>query len=113
MTALEQAIRLMIIEEVAASEERLRENLQLTPDRKLDVEEAARYISTPYNPISTKTLYNMCKRKEIPHRRVGTRIFFSTVALDHWGREQDRKSYTEWDKQEGCTGVFNILGMGN
>ncbi|NGP62673.1 helix-turn-helix domain-containing protein [Paenibacillus thiaminolyticus] len=95
MTALEQAIRSMIAEEVAAAEKRIREELGYQ-DRTLDIQEAATYISSPSKPVSTKTLYGMCERREIPHRRVGSRIFFSTAALDRWGREQDRKNYAEW-----------------
>jgi excisionase family DNA binding protein len=98
MTALEQAIRSLITEEVAAAEKRLREGITYR-DRTLSVEEAAVYISSLEDPISTKTLYAMCDRGEIPHRRVGRRIFFSTAALDRWGREQDRKNYKGWREE--------------
>lgn len=64
MTALEQAIRSMIAEEVAAAEKRIREELGYQ-DRTLDIQEAATYISSPSKPVSTKTLYGMCERREI------------------------------------------------
>lgn len=95
MTALEQAIRSMIAEEVAAAEARIRAGISYQ-DRTLSIQEAAIYISGEEDPISVKTLYAMCERQEIPHRRVGRRIFFSTATLDCWGREQDRKTYKGW-----------------
>ncbi|KJB88607.1 hypothetical protein AZ66_06575 [Paenibacillus sp. E194] len=98
MMDLGQAIRSMIAEEVAAAEERLRNEITYQ-DRTLSIQEAATYISGEGNPISVKTLYAMCERQEIPHRRVGRRIFFSTATLDRWGREQDRKSYKGWREE--------------
>ncbi|GAV13264.1 helix-turn-helix domain-containing protein [Paenibacillus sp. NAIST15-1] len=98
MTALEQAIRSIVAEEVAVAEKRLREELGCK-DRTLSIQEAAIYISSEEDPISVKTLYALCERQEIPHRRVGRRIFFSTDALDRWGREQDRKTYKGWREE--------------
>ncbi|MGG3840795.1 helix-turn-helix domain-containing protein [Paenibacillus thiaminolyticus] len=93
---LQRAIQTYVDSAVSNAISKALENLHINPDRKLDVGEAAAYISSPSKPISTKTLYAMCKREEIPHRRMGTRIFFSTAALDRWGREQDQKNYAGW-----------------
>ncbi|AHD04681.1 helix-turn-helix domain-containing protein [Paenibacillus larvae] len=67
---------------------RLSFELPVTRDKILDVQEVAEQLG-----VSVKTLYDMCKKKKIPHRRVGTRILFSSSALDAWGREQDKKNY--------------------
>ncbi|ARF70446.1 hypothetical protein B7C51_08570 [Paenibacillus larvae subsp. pulvifaciens] len=60
----------------------------LNQDKVLDVKEVAEIYG-----ISDKKLYDMCKKKQIPHRRLGSRIVFSSSALDAWGREQDKKNY--------------------
>ncbi|SPY16944.1 DNA binding domain, excisionase family [Paenibacillus polymyxa] len=66
----------------------LSNQMNISQDRKLDVAQASEYLG-----IADKTLYTMCKKKIIPHRRYGTRIMFSSAALDAWGREQDRLNY--------------------
>lgn len=60
----------------------------VSSDRTLDIKEAAEYMG-----VSQKTLYNMCSKKKIPHRKLGARILFSLMALDRWGKEQDYANY--------------------
>ncbi|WP_237089076.1 helix-turn-helix domain-containing protein [Paenibacillus larvae] len=66
----------------------LKTDIGLNQDKVLDVKEVAEIYG-----ISDKKLYDMCKKKQIPHRRLGSRIVFSSSALDAWGREQDKKNY--------------------
>jgi excisionase family DNA binding protein len=94
MTAIEQAINEIVSVQVAAAEKRLMERLNTAADKRLNVEQAAEYLG-----ISEKLLYNMCKKKLVPHRRFGTRIVFSSAALDAWGREQDKTNYQPKGKE--------------
>ncbi|MMZ58291.1 Helix-turn-helix domain protein [compost metagenome] len=88
MTAIEQAINEIVAVQIAAAEKRLMERLNTAADKRLNVKQAAEYLG-----ISEKLLYDMCKKKQIPHRKFGTRIVFSSAALDAWGREQDKVNY--------------------
>ncbi|QHZ53399.1 helix-turn-helix domain-containing protein [Paenibacillus larvae] len=66
----------------------LKTDISSVQDKVLDVKEVAEVYG-----ISDKKLYDMCKKKQIPHRRLGSRIVFSSAALDAWGREQDKNNY--------------------
>ncbi|WMT42796.1 helix-turn-helix domain-containing protein [Paenibacillus sp. D2_2] len=57
-------------------------------DTMLDVSEVSKMFG-----ISDQTLYSMCRQKKIPHRKFGSRVVFSSNALEKWGREQDELNY--------------------
>lgn len=94
MTQLEQAIRSIITEEVAAAEKRIRESLSVAPDRTLSFSEALEYLH-----MSEYTLRRLCREKRIPHRTVGAdgskspRYLFSASRLDQWIREEEERNY--------------------
>ncbi|MGC8230977.1 helix-turn-helix domain-containing protein [Pseudobacillus badius] len=52
----------------------------------MTVQEAADYLG-----VSTDTIYNMIREKEIPHFRVRRRIFFTRSAINEWIREQEQQ----------------------
>ncbi len=91
---LDQTIRVIIAEEVAAAEKRIRESLQTAPDRDLNFQEALEHLH-----MSEYTLRRLCKEKRIPHRTYGSqgshnpRYFFSLQRLDQWKREQEEANY--------------------
>jgi excisionase family DNA binding protein len=45
-----------------------------------------------YLMISIDKLYQMCRMKQIPHYKIGSRYFFTEEAISEWIREQERKS---------------------
>lgn len=53
----------------------------------ITVAEAAAYLG-----VSTDTLYDMVRRKEIPHIRIRRRIFFRRDTLDRWLEQMERES---------------------
>jgi len=53
----------------------------------MTVAEAAAYLG-----VSTDTLYDMVRRKEIPHIRIRRRIFFRRDTLDAWLERMERES---------------------
>jgi excisionase family DNA binding protein len=53
----------------------------------ITVKEAAEYIG-----VSKDTIYEMVRRKEIPHSRAFRRILFRIEALDRWMNEQEKAS---------------------
>lgn len=55
----------------------------------LDVKDAADYLQ-----VSTDTIYDMVRKKEIPHFRVRRRIFFSKNTLDEWISQQEHDVLT-------------------
>jgi hypothetical protein len=65
--------------------------------RYMDVETAGEYISVikpiPDDPDTARTrrrqrqrMYTMVYRREIPHSKIGKRLFFDKQALDKWMR---------------------------
>lgn len=54
---------------------------------RMTVQECALYLG-----VCPDTIYRMCRRHEIPHRRVRTRIFFSRCTLEKWERENEKES---------------------
>jgi excisionase family DNA binding protein len=52
----------------------------------LNVARAAKYVGT-----SGPTLLKILKSGEIPHRRVGRRVFIARAALDKWLEGEDKK----------------------
>jgi len=48
----------------------------------MDAKEAARYLGV----LSYWSLLDLAKRGEVPHVRVGRRVFFRAEALDAWVR---------------------------
>ncbi len=60
----------------------------------ITVTEAAVYLG-----VSTDTLYDMARRKEIPHIRIRRRIFFRWDTLDRWLREQEKMSVQKEKRQ--------------
>ncbi|OXM17422.1 hypothetical protein CGZ75_01495 [Paenibacillus herberti] len=52
------------------------------PVRKtIDVKAAAEQLG-----VSTTTIYQLCREKQIPHIRIRARLFFHTDVLDEWLR---------------------------
>jgi excisionase family DNA binding protein len=49
----------------------------------MSVKEVAEYLC-----VSKETIYNMVKKKEIPHFKIRSRIFFSIDIIDNWIQEQ-------------------------
>ncbi|MCG5251592.1 MULTISPECIES: helix-turn-helix domain-containing protein [Brevibacillus] len=49
--------------------------------------ECAKYIG-----VHRDTIYAMVRKKEIPHFRVRSRIFFRVESIDAWMREQEQKN---------------------
>lgn len=100
MSVLEQALRTIIAEEVAAAESRIRENLQSSLDRDLDFRETLEYLH-----MSEYSLRRLCREKKIPHRIYGTegsknpRYWFSLSSLSGWKREQEQMNYRREVKQ--------------
>lgn len=92
MTAIEDAIRAIIAEEVAAAEQRITALLPAHVDRTLDVREAAKHIG-----ISEKLIYSLCKTNDIPHERYGVSgsrrptIKIRLSDLEAWRAEQRAK----------------------
>lgn len=85
-----------LVEEVAAlAEKRVLEKLGIMagPDRTLDVDEAADYLG-----VDSKTIYQLCTEKRLPHIRLGRlnskrpRVLFRQSTLDRWLREQENAS---------------------
>ncbi len=54
----------------------------------LTAKETAQYIG-----IHIDTLYDMVRKKEIPHVKVRRRIFFTKETIDSWMRHQEQSSY--------------------
>nr|WP_145402985.1 helix-turn-helix domain-containing protein [Paenibacillus xylanexedens] len=80
-----------IVRQVESSIKEQLENINhssFSNDRSLNIADASNYLG-----VSDKTLYLMCKKKQIPHRRFGSKIVFSLASLDAWGREQDKLNY--------------------
>lgn len=94
MTALEQAIRDIVAQEVAKAERRILESLSVAPDRTLSFSEACEYLH-----MSDYTLRQLIRQKRIPHRVYGAdgsknpRYLFSSRRLDQWIREQEEMNY--------------------
>lgn len=44
--------------------------------------------------VSTWTIYDMVRRKEIPHSRVRTRIIFRLDTINNWMTEQEKASFS-------------------
>jgi hypothetical protein len=94
MSTLDQAIRQMIAEEVAAAERRIRESLHAAADRDLSFVEACEYLN-----MSEYTLRHLCRSKRIPFRTHGAEnskrpiYLFSSNSLDQWKREQEAANY--------------------
>lgn len=89
MLGLEEAIRAVVAEEVAAAEKRIMAQLPSQFDRTLDVHEAATHIG-----ISEKLIYRLCKEGSIPHERYGVlgsrkpTIKLRLSDLEEWRSEQ-------------------------
>lgn len=49
--------------------------------------ECAKYIG-----VHRDTIYAMVRKKEIPHFRVRSRIFFRTETIDAWMRDQEQRN---------------------
>lgn len=50
----------------------------------MTVKEAAEYLR-----VHPDTIYTMVRRKEIPHYRVRSKIFFSEETIEAWKRNQE------------------------
>lgn len=90
MIGLEEAIRAIVAEEVAAAERRILAYLpNYVADRTLDVREAAEILG-----VSEKLIYRMCQEGSIPHERFGISgskkpsIKFRLSDLEAWRAEQ-------------------------
>jgi excisionase family DNA binding protein len=55
--------------------------------KRFDVKEAAPYIGA-----SAYKLREMVRMKQIPHYRIGSRIFFRKEVLDKWIEKQEQES---------------------
>jgi excisionase family DNA binding protein len=95
MTGLEDAIRAIVAEEVAAAERRILASIpSLSTDRTLDVREAADLMG-----ISEKLIYRLCKTGSIPHERHGVpgsrkpSIKIQLADLEAWRAEQRAANY--------------------
>ncbi len=54
----------------------------MTDDRILDINEAAKFLK-----ISPDTLYNLAKRRQVPHKRLGRQYRFHLDGLDAFVRD--------------------------
>lgn len=54
---------------------------------RMDVKEAAEYIGS-----SVFKTYELVRKKEIPHYRIGSRILFRKEALDAWIAQQEQEN---------------------
>lgn len=54
-------------------------------------EEAAEYLGCGYDK-----LLQMVRQKQIPHYRLGRRVFFTKNSLDSWIENQERESVETW-----------------
>lgn len=94
MSVLEQALRSLIADEVAAAEKRILERVSVANDRTLSFSEACDYLN-----MSEYTLRRLCREKRIPHRLVGKEdskrpiYLFSTVSLDKWKKDEEQRNY--------------------
>ncbi|QHZ52468.1 helix-turn-helix domain-containing protein [Paenibacillus larvae] len=94
MTAVEKAIADMVAAQVAEAEKRILERLSIPEDRTLTFAEACKYLH-----VSEYTLRQLCREKRIPHRVIGSegsrkpKYLFSTVSLDRWTREEEKRNY--------------------
>lgn len=95
MNGLEDAIRAMVAEEVAAAELRILAALpKYVENRTLDVREAAEILG-----VSEKLIYRMCQEGSIPHERFGITgskkpaIKFRLSELETWRAEQRAANY--------------------
>ncbi|MEV2910830.1 helix-turn-helix domain-containing protein [Paenibacillus larvae] len=94
MTAVEKAIADIIAAQVAEAEKRILERLSASTDRTLTFSEACKYLR-----ISEYSLRQLCREKRIPHRVIGSegskkpRYLFSTVSLDRWAKEEEKRNY--------------------
>lgn len=48
--------------------------------------------AAPFLKISTWTLYEMVRKKEIPHFKIRSKIFFRKSALEQWLLDQEAAS---------------------
>lgn len=88
-SSIEEIIRSIVADEVAAAEKRIRSELSEFADRTMDVVEAAAHIG-----ISEKLVYRLCQERTIPHERYGVTgsrkptIKFRLADLEAWRAEQ-------------------------
>lgn len=54
-------------------------------NRRFNSEQAADYLG-----ISISSLYTLCRRREIPHYRIGSKYLFRPESLDNWIDEKER-----------------------
>lgn len=54
----------------------------------MTVQEIAEYLK-----VHRDTIYAMCRRKEIPHVRVGQRILFRQSTIEAWMAQQETENY--------------------
>lgn len=95
MAAIDTLYQSIVADVVAEVERRVLEQLQTVAvsDRRLDAQEAADYLK-----ISRKTLYTMCKEKQIAHIPVGAKgsqkpnLIFRQSTLDAWLRQREEES---------------------
>ncbi|PKR79210.1 DNA-binding protein [Halalkalibacillus sediminis] len=45
-----------------------------------------------YLGVHLDTIYRMVRRKEIPHYKIRTRIFFSQSTIDEWIKDQQQQN---------------------
>ncbi|GGF86426.1 helix-turn-helix domain-containing protein [Paenibacillus aceti] len=94
MTGLEEAIRAIVVEEIAAVESRILALLPEQLDRSLTVHEAADYVR-----ISDKLMYQLCQEGIIPHERYGVpgsrkpKIIIRLSDLEAYRAEQRASNY--------------------
>ncbi|MNW27537.1 Helix-turn-helix domain protein [compost metagenome] len=95
MIGLDEAIRTIVAEEVAAAERRILASLSThATERTLDVREAAEQIG-----ISEKLIYRLCSTGSIPHERYGVPgskrpvIKFRLSDLEAWRTAQRQANY--------------------
>ena len=94
LTAVEKAIADMVAAQVAEAEKRILERLSIPEDKTLTFNEACEYLR-----ISDYTLRQLCREKRIPHRVIGSegsrkpKYLFSTVSLDRWAKEEEKRNY--------------------
>ncbi|WP_020620180.1 helix-turn-helix domain-containing protein [Paenibacillus daejeonensis] len=87
--SIEQMIREIVVEEVAAAEKRIRAEMESVNDETLDVSAAAARLG-----VSEKLIYRMCQQRIIPHERyggIGSRrptIKFRLADLEAWRAAQ-------------------------
>ena len=97
MKPLEELFEKLVESAATEAEKRIAERLDchsLGQEKTMDIKEAAQYLH-----FSESTLRNLCRRKLIPHRVNGMpgsknpRYLFSSVSLDKWKQEEERKNY--------------------